>query len=53
MIIKQGKDMTFANPDPYETGVTGRWNRLDTSSREAETLSSFKCALSKAILWYA
>ena len=28
------------------------WNRLDTSLREAETLSSFKCGLSKAILWY-
>ena len=26
------------------------WNRLDTSLREAETLSSFKCGLSKAIL---
>jgi len=28
------------------------WNRVDTSLREAETLSSFKCGLSKAILWY-
>ena len=25
------------------------WNRLDTSLREAETLSSFKCGLSKAL----
>ena len=28
------------------------WNCVDTSLREAETLSSFKCGLSKAILWY-
>ena len=28
------------------------WNRSDTSLREAETLSSFKCGLSEAILWY-
>ena len=28
------------------------WNRVDTSLREAETQSPFKCGLSKAILWY-
>ena len=28
------------------------WNCVDASLREAETLSSFNCGLSKAILWY-
>ena len=58
MIIIHGQEMTFANPVPQDHGVTGRqlifysniWNCVDTSLREAETLSSFKCGLSKAIL---